>query len=55
MDVTLKWANEANGLVCTHVLPEGVEGVKGKELAGGEYERRAWEVVRMQIARGGVR
>jgi len=53
--VSLKWANEANALVCTHVLPNGVEGVRGMELAGGEYEMKAWEVVRMQIARGGVR
>ena len=54
----LRWANEANGLVCSHVLPHGVEGVKGMEILeveDGEYERRAWEAVRMQIARGGVR
>jgi len=55
IETSLRWANEANGLVCTHVLPAGVEAIWGKEIAGGEYEDRAWEAVRMQIARGGVR
>lgn len=55
VSTSLKWATEANAFVCSHVLPEGVDGVREKELAGGEYEEKGWEVVQVQIARAGVR
>lgn len=51
----LKWANDANAYVCSHVLPQGVEGVKEKELAYGGYENEAWQVVQLQVAKAGVR
>jgi hypothetical protein len=50
----LAWANEANAFVCTTVMPEGVEGMQGKEL-GGEYYENGVPVVQLQVARAGYR
>lgn len=35
---SLKWAEEANHFVCSMVLPQGKEGIEGKELSGDYYE-----------------
>ena len=51
---SLKWAEESNALICTTVLPEGVEGVKGKELSGVYFET-AVPVVQLQVAKAGYR
>lgn len=49
------WAAEANLLVCTKVIPMGVEGLKAMgDLSGAYYEANV-PVVEMQIARAGVR
>lgn len=48
----LKWARDANALVCSAVMPEGQDGVKGAELGGKYYEENA-AVVEMQVAKGG--
>lgn len=50
----LHWAEETNMLVCTTVLPLGVEGVQDQEL-GEEYYEGAVEVVKLQVARAGFR
>jgi hypothetical protein len=50
----LKWAQEANAFVCQTVLPEGKDGVVGKEL-GGDYYEAAVPVIQLQIARAGYR
>lgn len=54
ISTALVWAQEANAFVCTTVLPEGLDGVHGKELSGDYYEA-AVPVVQMQIARAGYR
>jgi len=51
---SLIWAQEANSYVCTTVLPDGVEGVQGKEL-NGTYFQKAVPVIELQIARAGYR
>lgn len=51
---SLVWAEEANQFVCQTVLPEGKEGVEGKELSGDYYEA-AVPVIQLQIARAGYR
>ena len=54
VNTSLKWAQEANQFVCQTVLPEGKEGVTGKEL-GGEYYEAAVPVIQLQVARAGYR
>ncbi|KAL3427265.1 Nuclease S1-like protein 2 [Phlyctema vagabunda] len=54
VETALLWATEANHLVCTAVLPDGVEAVSGKELSG-EYYESAVPVVKLQVAKAGVR
>lgn len=51
---SLVWAGESNAWVCTTVLPEGLDGVKGQELSG-EYYEAAVPVVQLQIAKAGYR
>ncbi|RYP24232.1 hypothetical protein DL765_000727 [Monosporascus sp. GIB2] len=51
---SMKWANESNAFVCTHVLPEGPEAIVGQELAGEYYEKAA-PVIEVQVARAGYR
>ncbi|PQE13682.1 nuclease s1 protein [Rutstroemia sp. NJR-2017a BVV2] len=51
---SLAWANEANAFICTTVMPEGAEGVLGKELSG-EYYENGVPVVQLQVARAGYR
>ncbi|KAF3931422.1 hypothetical protein ABW19_dt0202180 [Dactylella cylindrospora] len=48
------WAQDANRLVCTNVLVDGVDAVKGKDISGAYYERNA-PVARLQIAKAGYR
>ncbi|GAB7360100.1 hypothetical protein MBLNU230_g7864t1 [Neophaeotheca triangularis] len=48
------WADDANDLVCSAVLPEGVEAVEGDELSGAYYEGVV-DVVELQIAKAGYR
>lgn len=50
----MTWSSEANAFVCTHVLPEGVDGVRDREL-GGRYFEAAGPVVERQVARAGYR
>lgn len=45
------WASEANGYVCTDVLPNGVSAVETGDLDGAYYTAH-YHVVRIQIARG---
>jgi hypothetical protein len=51
---SLAWANEANAFICTTVMPEGAEGILGKELSG-EYYENGVPVVQLQVARAGYR
>ncbi|RYP45132.1 hypothetical protein DL768_008490 [Monosporascus sp. mg162] len=51
---SMKWANESNAFVCTHVLPEGPVAIVGQELAGEYYEKAA-PVIEVQVARAGYR
>ncbi|PQE10270.1 nuclease s1 protein [Rutstroemia sp. NJR-2017a WRK4] len=51
---SLAWANEANAFICTTVMPEGAEGVLGKELSG-EYYENGVPVVQLQVAKAGYR
>lgn len=48
------WAQGTNKLVCTTVLPNGVEGVLDQEL-GGQYYDTAIPVVQLQVAKAGYR
>ena len=50
----LGWAQEANAYVCTNVLPEGVEGLEGKDLSEGYYEE-ALPVINLLVAKAGYR
>ncbi|KAL2131286.1 hypothetical protein VTI74DRAFT_5292 [Chaetomium olivicolor] len=50
----LAWAGECNAYVCTTVLPEGPEAIRGQEL-GGDYYEAAAPVIEVQIARAGYR
>jgi hypothetical protein len=47
----LSWANEANGYVCTDVIPSGVAAVETGDLDGAYYTAHN-HAVRIQIARG---
>ena len=47
----LGWARDANALVCSVVIPNGVDAVEGVEL-GTAYYDSAVETVELQIARG---
>jgi hypothetical protein len=48
------WAGDANGFVCSDVLPEGEEGVESGDLAD-EYFSEHGGVARVQIMKAGVR
>ncbi|KAH8838397.1 hypothetical protein MCOR03_011747 [Pyricularia oryzae] len=50
----LIWARQGNAFVCSHVLPEGPEAIKGQELSGKYYEEAA-PVIESQVARAGFR
>ncbi|KAI0835394.1 S1/P1 nuclease [Hypoxylon sp. FL0890] len=50
----MRWANESNAFVCTHVFPEGPEAIVGQELAGDYYEKAA-PVIELQVAKAGYR
>ncbi|RDA89518.1 hypothetical protein CP533_3915 [Ophiocordyceps camponoti-saundersi (nom. inval.)] len=54
IETAMAWSREANAFVCTHVLPDGVEGVRDREL-GGRYFDKAGPVVERQVARAGYR
>ena len=51
---SLGWASQTNKFVCTTVLPEGKDGVVGKEL-NGTYYGVAVPVIQLQVARAGYR
>lgn len=51
---SMVWARDANARVCDAVVPEGQEGVEGKELQG-EYYDAAVPVIQEQITKAGVR
>ncbi|EGX49916.1 hypothetical protein TWF173_001854 [Orbilia oligospora] len=48
------WAQDANKIVCSDVLPNGVEEVQNKDISGAYYERNKM-IARQQIAKGGYR
>ncbi|KAF2738667.1 hypothetical protein EJ04DRAFT_520320 [Polyplosphaeria fusca] len=48
------WATDSNAFVCSTVVPDGVDGVEGKELEGAYYDT-AIPVIEMQIAKAGYR
>ncbi|RDW80494.1 putative nuclease S1 [Coleophoma crateriformis] len=50
----LTWASEANAFVCTTVMPQGVNAVRGQELSGAYYTA-AVPVIQLQVARAGYR
>ncbi|KAF2758085.1 S1/P1 nuclease-like protein [Pseudovirgaria hyperparasitica] len=50
----MKWAGEANGYVCTDVIPDGVAAVQGVDLSGDYYDDHI-HAPRIQIARAGYR
>ncbi|PFH59435.1 hypothetical protein XA68_12312 [Ophiocordyceps unilateralis] len=54
IETAMAWSREANAFVCTHVLPDGVEGVRDREL-GGRYFDKAGPVIERQVARAGYR
>jgi len=54
LTTALHWAQETNAFVCTAVLPEGVEGLVGKDLSGVYYEE-AVPVVELSVAKAGYR
>ncbi|KAH6646915.1 S1/P1 nuclease [Truncatella angustata] len=51
---SMKWANETNAYVCTHVFPEGPVAIEGQQLAG-DYAAKAAPVIEIQVARAGYR
>jgi hypothetical protein len=51
---SMRWANESNAYVCSHVLPDGPAAIVGQELTG-EYFERAAPVIELQVARAGYR
>lgn len=51
---SLLWATESNALVCSAVLPDGVEAVEDQELDGDYYESNV-PVIQFQIAKAGYR
>ncbi|KAK0721824.1 phospholipase C/P1 nuclease domain-containing protein [Lasiosphaeria miniovina] len=48
------WANDANDLVCSHVLPQGPAAIEGAEL-NGTYYRDAVPVLELAMAKAGWR
>jgi hypothetical protein len=54
VSTTLTWATESNAVVCTTVLPRGIEGVEGQDLSGDYYEA-AVPAVELQVAKAGYR
>jgi hypothetical protein len=51
---SLIWATDANGYVCSAVIPNGVSAVNGDELSGAYYTSTI-PVVQLQIAKAGYR
>ncbi|KJZ79377.1 hypothetical protein HIM_01528 [Hirsutella minnesotensis 3608] len=54
IDTAMAWSREANAFVCSHVFPDGVDAIDGREL-GGKYFERAGPVIEKQVARAGYR
>lgn len=54
LTAALGWAQETNAFICTAVLPEGVEGLEGKDLSD-EYYEKAIPVVQLLVAKAGYR
>ncbi|KAI1449063.1 S1/P1 nuclease [Annulohypoxylon stygium] len=54
ISTAMRWANESNAVVCTHVFPEGPKAIIGQELAGDYYEKAA-PVIEIQVAKAGYR
>ncbi|KAK5167534.1 uncharacterized protein LTR77_007233 [Saxophila tyrrhenica] len=48
------WARDGNSYVCSTVLPDGTDPLEGEDLYP-EYYEGAVDVVKLQIAKGGVR
>lgn len=54
VSTSLAWATESNAVICTTVLPDGIEGVEGQDLSGDYYDA-AVPVTELQVARAGYR
>ncbi|KAK4145756.1 phospholipase C/P1 nuclease domain-containing protein [Dichotomopilus funicola] len=50
----MSWARIGNAYVCTHVLPEGPDAIRGQEL-GSDYYEAAAPIIEVQVARAGFR
>lgn len=53
----VEWATETNKIICEFLLPEDYVdgGLEETELKGGEYEKKAREIIEKQIAMAGWR
>ncbi|KAF1983406.1 S1/P1 nuclease [Aulographum hederae CBS 113979] len=51
---SMTWARDANSYVCSTVIPDGVDGVEGKELDGAYYDSSI-TVIELQVAKAGYR
>jgi hypothetical protein len=49
----MKWASDANGYVCTDVIPNGVAAVESGDLSGQYYTDHV-HAVRIELARGKI-
>ncbi|KAJ6259579.1 hypothetical protein Dda_5217 [Drechslerella dactyloides] len=48
------WAQDANQFVCTNVLVDGADAVRGQDVSGAYYEKNV-PIARQQLAKGGYR
>lgn len=53
-EAAMIWSSEANGFVCSVVMPAGIAGVEGQDLAG-IYTVAAKPTVELLVARAGYR
>lgn len=51
---SMVWAKDANSFVCTTVMPQGADAVRGDELDGAYYDS-AIPIIQLQIAKAGYR
>jgi hypothetical protein len=51
---SLVWATESNAVICSTVLPNGIDGVEDQDLSGDYYDA-AVPIIELQVAKGGYR
>jgi hypothetical protein len=54
INTAMVWVRESNAYICSTVLPEGPDAIRGQELSGPYYDK-AGPVIAIQVARGGYR